>query len=261
MSVRRDCKCRDQAELAGLASARRRLAIVATSPPGNRWYADSTRLGRRSAVSVRGTLGVQGEAVNLIFRLIKVLLGVAWRAPLGLLDESVVEFRVWPNDLDVNLHMNNGRYLTLMDLGRFDLIFRAGMLRQMVRRRWSPVAASATIRFRRSLKPFRPFRIRTRLACWDEQWIYFEQRFESEGRLVALGYVRALLRGGGRNVTTAEILRALGEEIQSPPMPESVALWRSSEATAPWLREGDPEGGHRLPAGLQGGDEAGEAGR
>ena len=30
--------------------------------------------------------------------------------------------RVWPNDLDTNAHMNNGRYLTLMDLGRFDLM-------------------------------------------------------------------------------------------------------------------------------------------
>lgn len=171
--------------------------------------------------------------MNLFFRLIKVLIGVAWRAPLGLLDESVVEFRVWPSDLDVNLHMTNGRYLTLMDLGRFDLIFRLGMLRQMIRRRWSPVAASATIRFRRSLAPFQQFRIRTRLICWDEQWVFFEQRFESQGRLVALGYVRALLRGGKRNVSTAEILQALGKEIPSPPMPESVALWRDSESRAP----------------------------
>jgi len=134
--------------------------------------------------------------MNLNFRLIRVLIGVAWRPPLGLLEESVVELRVWPNDLDVNLHMTNGRYLTLMDLGRFDLIFRMGMLRQMFRRRWSPVAASATIRFRRSLAPFQRFLIRSRLVCWDQRWIYFEQRFESEGRLVALGDVRALLFTG-----------------------------------------------------------------
>ena len=171
--------------------------------------------------------------MNLFFRLIKVLLGTLWRTPLKLLDESVVEFRVWPNDLDLNLHMNNGRYLTLMDLGRFDLIFRMGMLRHMFRQRWQPVAASATIRFRHSLKPFRKFQIRTRLVCWDEQWIFFEQRFESEGRLVAQGLIRALLRVGAGNVSTAKILEVMGQKVASPPIPEFVALWRDSEFRSP----------------------------
>jgi len=120
-----------------------------------------------------------------------------------------------------------------MDLGRLDLIFRMGMLKHMIRQRWRPVAASATIRFRRSLKPFQKFQIRTRLVCWDEQWIFFEQCFESEGRLVARGFVRALLRGRTGNVPTAEILKVMGQNIASPPMPESVALWRESESRAP----------------------------
>ncbi len=51
-------------------------------------------------------------------RLFKALLA-AWRAPkLGILETSVLRFRVWPNDLDFNFHLNNGRYLTLMDIGR-----------------------------------------------------------------------------------------------------------------------------------------------
>ncbi len=159
--------------------------------------------------------------MNLFIRLIKVLLGTLWRAPLELPDESIVEFRVWPNDLDVNFHMNNGRYLTLMDLGRFDLIFRMGMLRHMLRHRWQPVAASATIRFRRSLKLFQKFKIRTRLAFWDEQWVFFEQRFECDGKLVALGLIKALLRGKEGNVPTAAILEVMGQDVASPRMPES----------------------------------------
>lgn len=168
--------------------------------------------------------------MNLLFRLMKVLLGTLRRLPLDLLGESIVEFRVWPNDLDVNLHMNNGRYLTLMDLGRFDLIFRMGMLRHVIRHSWRPVAASATIQFHRSLRPFQKFRIRTSLVCWDEKWIYFQQRFESEGKLVARGFVRALLRGGTGNVPTARILEVMGQDVPSPSMPESVALWRESES-------------------------------
>lgn len=35
-------------------------------------------------------------------------------------------FRVWPTDLDVLMHMNNGVYLSIMDLGRIDLMARSG---------------------------------------------------------------------------------------------------------------------------------------
>jgi hypothetical protein len=52
--------------------------------------------------------------MNLILRMIKVLVAALFGQPLGILDSSVLTFRVWPNDLDINLHMNNGRYLTIM---------------------------------------------------------------------------------------------------------------------------------------------------
>ena len=45
--------------------------------------------------------------------------------------------RVLPNDLDTNLHLNNGRYLTLMDLGRVDLMLRMGVMGELRRRRWN----------------------------------------------------------------------------------------------------------------------------
>src|SRR5687768_16441057 len=39
-------------------------------------------------------------------------------------DTSVLRFHVWPGDLDFFGHMNNGRFLTLMDSGRFDIMAR-----------------------------------------------------------------------------------------------------------------------------------------
>jgi len=36
-------------------------------------------------------------------------------------------FRVLPTDLDVLGHMNNGVYLSIMDLGRMDLLQRSGV--------------------------------------------------------------------------------------------------------------------------------------
>lgn len=53
-----------------------------------------------------------------MLRFFLTLLGAGRRLPLDLLDASVVGFRVWPTDLDINLHMTNARYLSVMDAGR-----------------------------------------------------------------------------------------------------------------------------------------------
>src|SRR3954469_20908042 len=115
--------------------------------------------------------------MNLILRLIKVLVAALFGQRLDILDSSALTFRVWPNDLDIYLHMNNGRYLTVMDLGRTDLLIRWGLGGVMLgglggfrlKRRWMPVVGAATIQFRRSLSPFQRFRLHTRVLCWDEK--------------------------------------------------------------------------------------------
>ena len=64
--------------------------------------------------------------MNLLLRLALVLFQGRRGPRLGLLDTGSLHMRVWPTDLDVLMHMNNGRYLSLMDLGRVDLLVRSG---------------------------------------------------------------------------------------------------------------------------------------
>jgi len=164
-------------------------------------------------------------------RLIATLLRSARAPRLGFLDESVLPMRVWPDDLDFNGHMNNGRYLTLMDLGRFDLLTRMGVSRAALKRRWRPMVGSAVIRFRRPLSAFQSFELRSRIVCWDAKWIFVEQRFERRGKEVAAGAIKGLLRGPEGNVPTAELLAAAGSAgAGSPPMPEAIELWQRMEA-------------------------------
>ncbi|TMH75049.1 MAG: acyl-CoA thioesterase, partial [Betaproteobacteria bacterium] len=55
--------------------------------------------------------------MNLYFRLLITILK-ALRAPRVTPGDTVeLALRVLPTDLDLNGHMNNGRYLTLVDLG------------------------------------------------------------------------------------------------------------------------------------------------
>jgi acyl-CoA thioesterase FadM len=165
-----------------------------------------------------------------VLRSLRVLLAAASSRPrLHPLDDSVIRFRVWPNDLDVNLHMNNGRYLTLMDLGRLDLVVRIGVLGTLRRRRWNPVVGSLQVRYRRSLLPFQEYDIRTRLLCWDERWFYLDQRFERGGDLVAAALVKGLFLGPQGRVPTQQIVDASGQRIDSPPVPGAVAAWQDAE--------------------------------
>ncbi|MDC4227572.1 MAG: thioesterase family protein [Candidatus Manganitrophus sp.] len=86
--------------------------------------------------------------MNLFIRLVAILIGSFFRPSLKPLDTSVLTLRVWPTDLDINAHMNNGRFLTVMDLGRLDLIARTPLGKTVVlRSRWQPIVASAFIRY------------------------------------------------------------------------------------------------------------------
>ena len=113
--------------------------------------------------------------MNLWFRIFIYLLGAPFRARLAApFDVSRLTFYVLPNDLDVNLHMNNGRYLTIMDIGRFDLLMRMGLAREARRRKWMPVLSAAKVRFRRELRLFQKFTLESRILWWAKTQFVME---------------------------------------------------------------------------------------
>jgi acyl-CoA thioesterase FadM len=169
--------------------------------------------------------------MNLVFRMIRVLLMARWRARIGVLDETSLDFRVWPTDVDVLMHMNNGRYLTLMDLGRADAIIRNGVGRILRNRSWYPVVASETIRFRESLPLFARFELRTRTLGWDDKSFYLRQLFLRHGRVVAVAAVRVrFLRRSGGTLSAREVAAAVAPGVASPVLPEYIAAWDEAES-------------------------------
>ncbi len=149
-----------------------------------------------------------------------------WHLPRrGLLDESRVAFRVLPNDCDINFHMNNGRYLTFMDLGRTHLMAQCGVLKVIFRERWMPVLAAAEINFVRSIEPLQKFDLVTRLLSWDEKYFYIEQKFEAGGKLCAHAYVKGLFLKRGQKLPNSTIAAAAGFHDAPPPMPEELRFW------------------------------------
>lgn len=168
--------------------------------------------------------------MNLIFRLLKTLILFLVRPTRrDILAESVVRFRVWPNDLDTNLHMNNGRYLTLLDLGRLDMLLHLGAVRMILKQRWNPVLAGLRVRFRRPLNLFQKFDIRTRIVAWDTNWVFLEQKIIRRGELVLHAYLKGIFVGPKGSVPITEVLTLLGINRDPPPVPAAMAVWLEAE--------------------------------
>ena len=159
---------------------------------------------------------------------------------LAVLDEDAIRMRVWPNDIDLNLHMHNGRYLAVMDYARTHLLARAGLLEHIIRSRWQPLVGAVWMTYRRSLPLFAKFTVASRLVCWDERWFYIEQTFSGREGLVAVGWVKGTLRDAGRIVDPQTVLSRVSPGVVSPPMPEGVATW--NELTRGKLQAGSVSG-------------------
>jgi acyl-CoA thioesterase FadM len=162
-------------------------------------------------------------------RAVKVGAAALAGARLNLSDPSRISLRVWPGDLDAMLHLNNGRYLSLMDLGRLDLALRTGLVPLCRRRHWRPLLAAATVRYWHPLELFTPFTLETRLVWWDRKWCYLEQDILVGGRKAAQGLMKLVFKGPGGTVPPAEMAQALGADPQPPPPPPGLAAWSAWE--------------------------------
>jgi acyl-CoA thioesterase FadM len=156
---------------------------------------------------------------------------------LGVLGEDRLTMRVLPNDIDINLHLNNARYLSQMDYARTHLLARTGLLEHIVRSRWQPLVGAVWITYRRSLPLFAKFEIASRLICWDDRWFYLEQTFTGRKGLCAVGWVKGVLRDSNGNVDPQLVIDEVAPGLPSPPMPEAFTTW--NELTKERLAAGE----------------------
>jgi acyl-CoA thioesterase FadM len=136
-----------------------------------------------------------------------------------------VRFRALPTDCDVNLHLNNGRYLSFMDLARVHLMQQVRVVAIAMRERWKPVLAAVEIQFIRPIAPLQRFEVVTRVVTWDEKYVYLEHRFETGGMLCAHAFAKGLFLASHGKVDNRLLVTRLGYEDDAPEMPEELEIW------------------------------------
>lgn len=173
--------------------------------------------------------------VNVIWRTLLVM----WRARRRLRKEgtiapgslSTIRVTTLPTDLDVLRHMNNGRYLSLFDLGRWDLLGRTGMTEAMARNGWYAVVSAETVTFRKSLELWQRFDIESRLLGHDDKAIYLEHRAVVDGEIYARAIIRArMLKRSGGTLSHQELFAAVGRPEGLPDVEPWVREWATASA-------------------------------
>jgi len=143
-----------------------------------------------------------------------------------------MRFRVWPGDIDILFHVNNGVYLSMLDAARVEMLLRTGAFGRMRKRRLYPVVQAQTIRYRRSLRLCERFEIETRIIGWDEQAFLLTHAFSRGDEVVAEAVVRwRFLKRGGGKATSAEVLDLFETPGPSPELPPFVAAWNEEQRT------------------------------
>lgn len=168
-------------------------------------------------------------------RLAKEMVKARRQPRLGIADLHVTQHRVWPWDLDGFLELNNGRALTLYDLGRLGLGQRSGLIDALRANRWGLTMAGSSVRYRRRLHAFQRFEMRSRAVCWDARFVYLEQSmWKEDGECASHVLYRSAVTDKNGLVPPARVLEAMGQETTSPPTPDWIAAWIEAEAQRPW---------------------------
>ena len=147
--------------------------------------------------------------MNLYLRLIRIISMILWQKQFAdPLTPSTLTFRAWLHDIDLNMHLNNARYLSWMDLGRIYMMGRAGVLTAGYKRGWMPVVGHIEIKYLKPIPTFAKVTLETKIERTDEKYFYITQTFTYKDRIAAIANVKGVLVAGACYTGGAKKLRA-----------------------------------------------------
>ncbi|WP_095588221.1 acyl-CoA thioesterase [Actibacterium ureilyticum] len=167
-------------------------------------------------------------------RMVKGLIMVRGETPLGIFDTHVSHHICWPWDIDLWMELNNGRTLTLYDLGRIPLASRVGLIDVLRRKGWGLTMAGVSVRYRRRVRTFDRVEMRSRCVGWDDKFIYLEQSMWRQGECANHALYRSAVTDRNGIVAPDTVLAALDRPFEARPLPDWVQAWIAADATRPW---------------------------
>ncbi|KAF9277725.1 hypothetical protein BGZ68_009054 [Mortierella alpina] len=95
---------------------------------------------------------------------------------VGLLGTKRYHSRVWFDDLDLNIHLNNSSYNKMMDYARIDLCTSLFPSWQHLHK-FDIMLAQTILLFKAEVPKFSKYTITSRIFTWDDKWVWIQHRF------------------------------------------------------------------------------------
>ena len=174
-----------------------------------------------------------------IVRVVKEYLSASKMPPLTALEAHTSHHRCWPQDIDHYLEMNNGRILSILDIGRTGLAARVGLITALRQNHWGLTIAGSSLRYRKRIRPFVKFRTLSRCIGWDHRFFYIEQSIWIGDDCAVQALYRSAVTNENGIVPPQDVFAAVGYEGVSPPLPRWAQAWVDADNTRPWPPEFD----------------------
>ena len=170
-------------------------------------------------------------------KLSATLVKAKFRPKLNIQDTSILQLKAGVTDIDMFMELNNARYFTYMELGRWDFSYRVGFVNLIKKKKWGLAIGGASVRYRRRI-PFRSrFTLSTQLICHDSRWFYFLQEIHIQEKICFSALMKAGVTSKNGLVPASEVIKNMGNEDWNPDIPEWVEAWIEAEGQRPWPQE------------------------
>ena len=158
-----------------------------------------------------------------LLRLIRVVVKSQFQEKISFDNDYTdkVNLIVLPQDIDPFMELNNGRYVTLLDLGRYSLGARVNMGSFLKRNKWSLTIVGTYNEYRHRLRLFQRFILQTKILGYDEKWFYFFQKVERNGKTHMASVVKFTYTSKKGLVVPKEVVSAMGIKYE----PNSLPSW------------------------------------
>ncbi len=170
-----------------------------------------------------------------IFRLLKGMRKVRGLPAMPATGTHISHHICWWIDIDPWRELNNGRTLTLYDLGRLPYAKRIGMIDAAKRNQWSFAVAGVSVRYRRRVRMGARIEMRTRGLGWDDKFFYIEQAmFLKNGDCANHALIRMAAANAKGIVPSATLAAEMGHHGPSAELPDWVRHWIAADDERPW---------------------------
>lgn len=168
--------------------------------------------------------------MSMMWRFILVFLTTKYNPSASLFKMARQSFIALPTDIDFYMHINNGRYLSFLDIARIKIMVETKIMAILKKNKIYGVVACEMIRFKKSISLFQRFEITTQLIYWDDKYFYIKQSFYIKNELSAFAIVKIRFIHKERGVISPEeVFRVANITEQAGQMPNYVKHLNAAE--------------------------------